>query len=241
MDIFGPSIHGLLNYALMEELDDIDEESKLNPEVQPEQEKKEVMWIQKTMEIKGIGWVTFFRPTEKVEKEADEFYRSSLDRFIKSGMKTRSAIEQELKASGVINDETERKKEDLRKAIASATACLSGPGDPAEKERLVDEIREMKKNLFACIDQSARHYHDSVESAAEKEKWLFIIQKCTYSDKTQRLLWDTLDKLKKDAIEKEGPVFKVVMEYMCFVHKTDEFMPDFRNLVDKYRKNSIMI
>jgi len=236
MDILGLSISGLLASALLEELEEKNKEKETEPEpeAQPEEEKKEVIWDEKTMSIEGMGRVKFFRPTEKIEKEADDFYHSSLDRFIKSGMKTRIAIEQELRVNRVINDETERKQEDLRKAIADATARLSGPDDPAEKERLVDEIREMKKNLFAYIDQSARHYHDSAESAAEKEKWLFIIQKSAFDDKAEHLLWDTLDKLKKDAAEKEKTVFRVVMEYMCFVHKTDEFIPDFRNLVNKY-------
>jgi len=235
MDILGLSISGLLASALLEELEKKNQEKEPEPEAQPDEEKKEVVWTEKTMTIEGVGRVKFYRPTEKIEKEADDFYRSSFDRFVKSGMKTKSAIEQELKASGVINDQTEKEKKELRQAIANALAHLSGPGASEERKRLADEIREMRKKLFGHIDQSAWHYQDSAESAAEKEKWFFIIQKCTFSDKTQQLLWDTLEKLKKDAAEKEEKVIRVVMEYMCFVHKTDEFMPDIRNLV-KYRQ-----
>ena len=76
-----------------------------------------------------------------------------------------------------------------------------------------------------------KYYMDSAESKANKEKYLFLLFKCTLTT-NGKPLFENMEEFEKCRVEKENAINILIIEFMDFINNTSDMFP---NLKDKLK------
>ena len=224
MGIFDLSLAALIANALLFGEEEQDDEENMG--IKKSDNEQQV--TERHIDIEGLGDIKLVRPSPEILRAAQDAYISVYNESLRKGLKTTKETEKELMDKGVITGEDKKKNDGLTVSIGNAIMKLSKATDLEERTKIEEEIRNLKRQKINNIIRTTGYYSGTAESLAHKEEHLFLMQKCALTV-CGRPLWNSLDELKKEAVEKEKVIGSLMIEFTDFLNDLSDTFPDYKN------------